>query len=75
MKLDALSERVERVEAAVYEIQREVIENTDITRDVRDALVAGKVMARVIKWAGVVAAGCSAVWVAFYQFTHQGKSP
>lgn len=67
-KLDALTSRVEKIEVAVAE-------NTEITRDIRDAVVAGRVMARVIKWTGAVAAACSAIWVAIWQMTHHGKAP
>lgn len=67
-KLDALTARVEHIEKAVAE-------NTELTRDIRDAVVAGRIATKVIKWLGAVAAACSALWVAFYQATHSGKAP
>ena len=67
-KLDALTLRVEKIERAVEE-------NTELTRDIRDAVVAGRIATKVIKWLGAVAAAGSALWVAFWQLTHQGKAP
>ncbi len=60
-KLDALTERV-------VHIERAVAENTEITRDIRDALVAGRVAGKVIKWAGGIAGGIVAMWAAWHQF-------
>lgn len=67
-KLDALTLRVEKIERAVEE-------NTELTRDIRDAVVAGRIATKVIKWLGAVAAAGSALWVAFWQLTHHGKTP
>jgi hypothetical protein len=67
-KLDALTTRVAHIEKAVAE-------NTDLTRDIRDAMVAGRVMTKVLKWCGAIAAACSALWVAWVQFKHGGKAP
>lgn len=65
-KLDALTTRVEHIERAVAE-------NTDLTRDIRDAVVAGRVATKVIKWLGAVAAAGSALWVAWQQMRHGSK--
>ncbi len=59
-KLDALTERVGHIERAVAE-------NTEITRDLRHALVAGRVAGKVIKWAGGIAGGLVALWAAWHQ--------
>lgn len=50
-------------------------ENTDLTRDMRDMLVAGKVMTKVIKWAGAIALAGSALYAAGYQILNGGKLP
>jgi hypothetical protein len=60
-KLDALSERVGKIEVAMAE-------NTELTRDIRDALVAGKVAGRFIKWVGGTVGGLAAMWAAWSQF-------
>jgi hypothetical protein len=66
--LDDIKARVARLETAVAE-------NTELTRDVRDMLTAGRVMVKAAKVAGAVAAAGSALWVAFYQVTHGGHPP
>lgn len=66
--LDDIKNRVARLERAVAE-------NTDITRDVRDMLTAGRVMVKAAKVLGAVAAAGSAMWIAFYQLTHGGHPP
>ena len=54
-KLDALAARVEHLEAAVAE-------NTELTRDIKDALGGLRVFGNVMKWiAGVVAGGVAVV--------------
>lgn len=65
-KLDALVDRVNKIE-------REVAENTEITREIRDAVVAGRVATKVIKWLGAIAAAGSALWVAWSQMRHGVK--
>lgn len=59
-KLDALTARVGRIEVAVAE-------NTELTRDIRDALIAGRIVGRVIKWASGIVAGAVALWAAWHQ--------
>lgn len=58
-KLDALTARVGKIEVAVAE-------NTELTRDIKDLLTAGKVMSKIIKWMGGLAAAGSAIWAAFH---------
>jgi len=65
-KLDALAARVVHIEKAVAE-------NTDLTRDIRDALIAGRVMTKALKWLGAIAAAGSALWVAWQQLRHGVK--
>lgn len=80
-KLDALARRVTRLEETaqridarwgenaerIARIEKAVAENTDLTRDIRDVVVAGKVGGRLIKWAGGIAAGAAAMWAAWTQ--------
>ena len=61
-KLDELAGRVGRLEIAVAE-------NTDLTRDIKDALGGLRVFGRVMKWLAGVAAGFAAVVAAW---THLG---
>lgn len=59
-KLDALATRVGRLETAM-------VENTEITRDIRDALVAGRVLSRAAKWLAGIVASVAAIWAAWHQ--------
>lgn len=80
-KLDALAARVTHLEATaqridarggenaerIARIESAVAENTELTRDIRDVLIAGKVGGRFIKWFGGIVAGAAAVWAAWTQ--------
>lgn len=57
-KLDALTVRVEKIEVAVAE-------NTELTRDIKDALGGLRVFGVVMKWFAGVAAGVAAIWTAW----------
>lgn len=56
-------------------LERLVQENTEMTKDIRDAVTAGRVATKVIKWAGAIALASSAIYAAVYQATHGGKLP
>lgn len=66
--LDALHVRVERIEAAVAE-------NTEITKSIRDAQIAGRVVTKAVKVVGALAIAGSAIYAAAYQLLHGGKLP
>jgi hypothetical protein len=72
-KLDALAGRVGAVEDSVILVKKSVSsietavqENTELTRDIKDLLTAGKVMTKVIKGAGAIAAAGTAIWAALH---------
>lgn len=67
--------RLEDIQCRVEALEKAMNENTEITRDVRDMLVAGRVLVKAAKVAGVVAAAGSAMWVAGYQIMHGGQAP
>jgi beta-phosphoglucomutase-like phosphatase (HAD superfamily) len=46
-------------------IQQAVAENTNLTRDVRDAITAGKVAGRLVRWMAATIVTLSAAWLAF----------
>lgn len=64
-KLDALGARVGRLEVAVAE-------NTELTRDIKDALGGLRVFGLVMKWVAGVVGGAVAIWTAW---THLGGKP
>ncbi len=55
-------------------IELSLRENTDITRDIRDAVVAGRVATRFIKWAGAVAIAVVCLYQAWATLIH-GPGP
>jgi hypothetical protein len=74
-QLDAIRRRLDDGERRFDAIERAVSENTEITRDIRDAVTAGRVFAKVIKWVGAIAVACSAIYAGLYQLTHSGRLP
>ena len=70
-----LAKRVADIDVRLANVEEAVRENTEITKDIRDAVVAGRVAAKLIKWLGAIAAAGSAIWIAWYQLTHGGKMP
>ncbi len=55
-EFDSLKKRLSRVEQLLDE-------NTQITREVRDALIAGRVLAKLVAWVAPIAAFGAASWV------------
>lgn len=49
-------------------------DNTSITQQIRDAQIAGKVLAKLLGWISGIAAAAAGIWGAVYQLTHW-KSP
>lgn len=61
-KLDALAVRVGKIETAVAE-------NTELTRDIKDALGGLRIFGQVMKWVAGVGGGLAVLWTAW---THAG---
>lgn len=81
-QLDAIRRRLDNGEARFMKIEEgqaqlktAMAENTEITKDIRDAVTAGRVATKVVKWVGGLAIAGSAIWASFYQLTHGGKLP
>lgn len=74
-QLEAIRRRLDAGDHRMTAIERALAENTDITRDIRDAVTAGRVFTKVIKWVGVLAVAGSAIYAAVYQLTHSGRLP
>lgn len=60
---------------SVKTLQGEMKENTDVTTAVRDTLTAGRVATKLIKGMTIVGAGISAVYGAWWTWTHVGSPP
>ena len=67
--------RVDAVERRLGTMETLLTENTAITRDIRDAMVASRLITRVIRWLGGLALAGSAIYAAWYQFLHRGQLP
>lgn len=68
-RLDAGEVRMARIEGQVAENTALTRENTEMTKDIKDLLVAARVGLKVLgglgaiaKWAGTVAAAAVAIW-------------
>lgn len=74
-QLDGIRKRLDRGDLRFEKLERAVRENTEITKDIRDAVVAGRVATKFIKWLGAVALACSALWALFHQVSDGGHPP
>lgn len=74
-QLDAIRERLDKGDRRMGELERAMKDNTDITREIRDAVTAGRVATRVIKWLGALALALSGIYALYYQATHGGRLP
>lgn len=75
MRLDNGEARFVKLEAGQADLKKAMAENTEITKDIRDAVTAGRVATKVVKWVGGLAIASSAIWASIYQLTHGGKLP
>lgn len=67
--------RLEVGEKRMTSIEAELLMNTEITREIRDAVTAGKMMSRLIRWVGGIAAAGAAIWAAAVTIMGGGKPP
>lgn len=81
--------RMLRFEKELQAVRAELRANTevttgiaDLTQDIRDVLVAGRVGLKVlggvgttVKWLGIIAGGALAIYTALYALTHGGVAP
>ena len=77
MRFVAFEERLSRAAERMDRIEQELRDNNQMTREIRDVMVAGKVGLKVlggvgiaVKWAGVLAAAALAVWSFVYALMH-----
>lgn len=70
-----VNDRLANGDEEMKSIKTILIDNTNITKHVQDAVTAGHVATKVIKWLGVVAVACTAAYTAWYMFMHGGRPP
>jgi len=74
-ELAAIRERLAAGDGRMSALEEAVAENTAITRQIRDAMVAGRVAGQVIRVMGWMAAAGTAIWGAVYALLHHGRMP
>lgn len=74
-QLEEIRSRLDKGDDRFAKIELAVKENTEITKDIRDAVVAGRVATRLIKWLGALALAISALWALFHQVSNCGHPP
>jgi hypothetical protein len=50
-------------------------QNTDVTQQIRDAQIAGRILGKLFTWIGGIAAALGAFYAFIYQLVHNGKLP
>jgi hypothetical protein len=74
-RLGGTERRVGDIEQRMAGMETLLTENTAVTREIRDVVIAGRVVTRVVKWVGSVALAFGALYGIWYQFTHDGRLP
>lgn len=67
--------RLDHGETRMASIEGELAINTELTKEIRDAVTAGKMMSRLIRWVGGIAAAGAAIWAAAVTIMGGGKPP
>lgn len=66
--------RLDHGEKRMAGIEGELAINTELTKEIRDAVVTARVMTKFIRWAGGIIAALGAIWAGFITFM-SGKPP
>jgi hypothetical protein len=74
-RLGGTERRVGDIEQRMAGVETLLTENTAVTREIRDVVIAGRMFTRVVKWCGAIALAVSAMYAAWYQFMHDGRLP
>lgn len=61
-------ERITKLVSDVCDLKKQMVENTEITGQVRDMLASFRVMAVVAKWVTAIAAAVASVVAAWHSF-------
>lgn len=74
-QLAEIRSRLDKGDARFEKLEKSLAENTEITKDIRDVVVTGRVMTKITKWVGAVALAISAVWALWHQATNGVHPP
>lgn len=75
--LDHRADTIKRLdvgEKRMAGIEGQLVINTELTKEIRDAVVTAKVMSRFVRWAGGIIAALAAIWAGVLTFW-TGKPP
>lgn len=75
--LDHRADTIKRLdvgEKRMAGIEGELAINTELTKEIRDAVVTARTMSRLVRWAGGIIAGLAAIWAGVVTFMG-GKPP
>lgn len=66
--------RLDEGEQRMSSIERTLDENTSLTREIRDAVTAGRMISRALRWAGGIAVALVGLW-SLYAAVKAGTPP
>lgn len=66
--------RLDHGEKRMAGIEGQLVINTELTKEIRDAVVTARTMSKFIRWAGGIVAGLAAIWAGIVTFW-SGKPP
>jgi hypothetical protein len=64
MSNDATIKRLDRADARMSGIEIAVAENTNLTRDIRDAIIAARLTTRIVRWVAPLVVAAAGAWAA-----------
>lgn len=64
-QLSAIQDSLLTQDKRLVLLEKAVEDNTELTKDIKEALVAGKFFTKIVKWGGGVAAAVSAIYVSY----------
>jgi hypothetical protein len=62
MNLDSIPGEIEALSRRMSRIEERLDQNTALTLEVRDALIAGRFIARMVAWAAPLVAVAASIW-------------
>ena len=74
-QLAEIRSRLDKGDARFEKLEKSLAENTEITKDIRDVVVTGRVMTKLTKWIGSIALAISAVWALWHHATSGVQPP
>ena len=74
--------RFDKIELRLGLVEGQITTNTELTKEIRDAIVAAKMgfkviggIGQIVKWAGIISAAALSIYAAIFALMHGGASP